>query len=175
MKENNPKAWVSGDGVTNYPDPQLAHDYDRLADLLLSDCPEIEVPDGQSVPFKRGEIMLTDLRGGHRVIITDVIVTPEGYEYEGVPLSADNGNKPNKGSVRVNDYNSILACGLLAHGNYGVYIQVRDLFRFTSKNICRKEYFSPFRGQAKADFMETLKSWLGMSDEALMGLNAYTK
>ena len=73
----------------------------------------------------------------------------------------------------MNDYNSILKHGLLAPDNYGVYIQVRDLFKFTSKNICRKEYVSPFKGQAKADFMETLKSWLGMSDEALMELNAY--
>lgn len=172
MKENNPKVWVSGDGFTNYPDPQYAPDYDQRADPLFSDCPVIEVPDGQSVPFERGEIMLTDLRGGHRVIITDVIMTPDGYEYEGVPLSADNGGEIRKGWVRVKDYNSILTAGLCAPANYGVYIQVRDKFKFTAKNICRKAYFSPFIGQVNTDFMETLKSWLGMSDEALMGVKA---
>jgi hypothetical protein len=175
VNEKIVKAWVSGDGFTNYPDPQFAHDYDRLADLFLCDCPETEVPDGQSVPLGRGNIVLADLRGGHRVIITDVILTAEGFEYEGVPLSAGNGHKPDKGWVRVNDYNSIIEYGLLAPDNYGVYIQVRDLFRFTSKNICRKEYFHPLVGHAKPNFMETLKSWLGMSDEALMKLNADTK
>lgn len=167
--------WVSGDGFVNYPDPQYAHDYDRLADPLFSDCPVTEVPNGQSVPFNRGEIILADLRGGHRVIITDIAKTQEGFEYEGILLSADNGSRIRKGWVRVNDYNSILEYGLLAPNNYSVYLQVRDKFKFTAKNICRKEYFSPFIGQAKVDFMETLKSWLDMSDEDLLGLNADAK
>lgn len=169
MKEKIVKAWVSGDGFTNYPDPQLAHDFDWHDDLLLSNCPELEVPDGQSVPFKQGDIVIADLRGGHRVIITDVVLTPGGFEYEGIPLSADNGNKLNKGWVRVNDYNSVLEYGSLAPDNYCVCIWVRDPFKFTEKNICWKEYFHPLVGHAKANFMETLKSWLSMSDEELMG------
>lgn len=169
MKEKSNEVWVSADGFTNYPDPQYAPGYDWHTDPFYSDCPEIVIPDGQSVPFEQGKIVLTDLKGGHRVIITEVTMTPEGYEYEGVPLSADNRKKTGKGWVRVNDYNSILKVGSLLPKNYGIYIQVRDKFKFTAKNICRKAYFSPFQGQAKADFMEALESWLGMSDEALTG------
>lgn len=161
MKKKIPEVWISGDGFKNYPDPEYADDYDRLSDPLFNDCSLKVVPDGQSVPFAPGDIILTDLQGGHRVIVTDVFVTPEGYEYEGVPLSADDENNPNTDSVKVNDYNSILDYGLLAPKNYGICIYVHDLYKFTPKNICRKEYFSPFKGKVNAHFMQTLKSWLG--------------
>jgi spore photoproduct lyase len=111
--------WVSGDGFVNYPDPQYAHDYDRLADPLFSDCPVTEVPNGQSVPFNRGEIILADLRGGHRVIITDIAKTQEGFEYEGILLSADNGSRIRKGWVRVNDY-----CYLVCRYNKCSYLRL---------------------------------------------------
>lgn len=61
--------WISANGFTNYPDPQYAPDYDRHTDPLYSDCPEILVPNGQTVPFERGEIMLTDLKGGRHLLL----------------------------------------------------------------------------------------------------------
>lgn len=161
------RKWVGGDGFTYYP--ELEAETELFAALLLNKEPIIAAEfAGNREPWDVGDIVFTDWKGGHKVIVVTAVRKQDGeYVYEGVPLSSANGDRKYEGSVRLKDYNSILRFGPKVRNNYGVYVQVANVHQFTNENY---QPSGAFKGHVTDQFLRALSTWLKLPDDKLMNL-----
>lgn len=158
---------TAGDGFPYYP--ELEAETEVFAALLMNK--EVILAGehvGSRRPWVPGDIVFTDWKGGHKVIVVTAVRTREGeYVYDGVPLSSANGEVQYEGSVRLKDYNAILQFGPKVRPNYSVYIQVANVYQFTDENYSET---GAFKGHVSDNFFRALTTWLNFSDETLLNL-----